>query len=415
MSNFLTPDRTYKANGLTVKEFLLTKSKNNPNKIDMPSGNRKKTVAITVHNTEAVNVSSSTTMAEQYTRATYNNAMKTVRVHYYVDNVCAWQNLPDDYVNWSCADGTSDANSGNNTTVAIEVIGNSAAAEANAVKLVAYLLNKYNLDVADGVRSHTYWLARKAGKSGTIDTMCTTKGLAKYCPIYILPHWSTFKSNVEKSLNALKGTSTSSSSSSSTSSSTATSTTITYRVRKTWADASSQIGAYSSLDNAKKACKTGYSVFDEKGNVVYTNSTSTTTTTVSVPDVKYRLYSNGAWSSEITNATSYAGKDKYAANGFAATVSKGSLKYRVHLNGGGWLSWITAYNINDWNKGCAGLKTQQIDAIQIELLNCSGYQVKYRVSSTASSNYYDWVEGISDYAGVFGKPVDKVQIEIIKK
>ena len=43
-----------------------------------------------------------------------------------------------------------------------------------------------------------------------------------------------------------------------------------YRVRKTWADAKSQIGAFTNLDNAKKACKEGYSVFDDKGNVVYT-------------------------------------------------------------------------------------------------------------------------------------------------
>lgn len=43
-----------------------------------------------------------------------------------------------------------------------------------------------------------------------------------------------------------------------------------YRVRKTWKDEKSQIGAYKSLANAKKACKTGYSVFDENGKVVYT-------------------------------------------------------------------------------------------------------------------------------------------------
>ena len=42
-----------------------------------------------------------------------------------------------------------------------------------------------------------------------------------------------------------------------------------YRVRKTWEDAKSQIGAYRVLDNAKKACKSGYKVFDSKGNVVY--------------------------------------------------------------------------------------------------------------------------------------------------
>lgn len=42
-----------------------------------------------------------------------------------------------------------------------------------------------------------------------------------------------------------------------------------YRVRKSWADAKSQIGAFKSLDGAKKICKAGYKVFDEKGNAVY--------------------------------------------------------------------------------------------------------------------------------------------------
>ena len=44
-----------------------------------------------------------------------------------------------------------------------------------------------------------------------------------------------------------------------------------YRVRKSWADTKSQIGAYKSLENAKKNCKEGYSVFDNNGNIVYTN------------------------------------------------------------------------------------------------------------------------------------------------
>ena len=43
-----------------------------------------------------------------------------------------------------------------------------------------------------------------------------------------------------------------------------------YRIRKTWKDAESQIGAYSNLDTAKKECKEGYSVFDENGKAVYT-------------------------------------------------------------------------------------------------------------------------------------------------
>ena len=45
-----------------------------------------------------------------------------------------------------------------------------------------------------------------------------------------------------------------------------------YRVRKTWVDSASQIGAYSSLNNAKAACDkagSGYYVFDENGKAVY--------------------------------------------------------------------------------------------------------------------------------------------------
>lgn len=44
-----------------------------------------------------------------------------------------------------------------------------------------------------------------------------------------------------------------------------------YRVRKTWADSKSQLGAYKVLANAKKRAdeNPGYHVFDEKGNSIY--------------------------------------------------------------------------------------------------------------------------------------------------
>ena len=47
-----------------------------------------------------------------------------------------------------------------------------------------------------------------------------------------------------------------------------------YRVRKSWGDSSSQIGAYGSLQNAKIACKNGYYVFDNNGNIVYPKNDS---------------------------------------------------------------------------------------------------------------------------------------------
>ena len=50
-------------------------------------------------------------------------------------------------------------------------------------------------------------------------------------------------------------------------------TEVWYRVRKFWADAASQKGAFHSLDNAKRCAdeNAGYSVFDESGKVLYTS------------------------------------------------------------------------------------------------------------------------------------------------
>lgn len=42
-----------------------------------------------------------------------------------------------------------------------------------------------------------------------------------------------------------------------------------YRVRRSWEDAASQVGAYKTLANAKKACKEGFTVYDWNGVAVY--------------------------------------------------------------------------------------------------------------------------------------------------
>ena len=58
-----------------------------------------------------------------------------------------------------------------------------------------------------------------------------------------------------------------------------------YRVRKTWADAKSQKGAYKILSNAKKCADAnpGYSVFDVNGVIIYTPKTTTTEPATAVP------------------------------------------------------------------------------------------------------------------------------------
>ena len=254
----LRPDATTTFGGVTVNEYLLTK--HNPNRIDMPSVSMAgKIIGVTVHNTDWITVASGTTPAEQYTRATVNNNMKDVRVHYYVDNVCAWQNLPHSLSGWHAADGSGN---GNRRTIAIECIMSSAynstdkKSEDNCAKLAAALLKQYGLDI-NHLYTHTHWLNVRDGRNGTIDQLNTMYNRYKMCPAYILPYWAEFKKKVQSYLNA--GTSTIF----------APSTKQLYRVRKSWADAKSQLGAYSSLENAKKACKAGYSVFDNSGKVVY--------------------------------------------------------------------------------------------------------------------------------------------------
>lgn len=76
-----------------------------------------------------------------------------------------------------------------------------------------------------------------------------------------------------------------------------------YRVRKSWKDAASQIGAYKTLDNAKKACKSGYSVFDSKGNVVYTPAAKATIKVGSTVKLKSgaKTYTGGKIASFVYN------------------------------------------------------------------------------------------------------------------
>ena len=118
----LRPDTTTTLGGVTVKEYLLTK--HNPNHIDMPSVSMEgKIIGVTIHNTSWITTASGTTPAEQYTRATVNGNMNDVRVHYYVDNTCAWKNLPLTLSGWHAADGSGN---GNRRTIAIECIMSSA-------------------------------------------------------------------------------------------------------------------------------------------------------------------------------------------------------------------------------------------------------------------------------------------------
>lgn len=184
MAFYLTPDKIRTEHGLQIKEKILPDgNKNKPNR-NLVSGTPR---YITIHNTDRIIVSSETTCAEQYVRATFNGNMGGVSVHYYIDDVDCWQMLKETELGYHAADGYSGP--GNTTSLAIEIIMDGSGKEYNqkaedrGALLAAILLNRYNLSI-DKMVSHNHWYSKK------------------YCPAYILPHWSTFVAKVQSYLNS---------------------------------------------------------------------------------------------------------------------------------------------------------------------------------------------------------------------
>ena len=143
--------------------------------------------AVCIHNTnDLANVEDD---AEQYTRATWPNCnMGGVVVHYYVDELGAWQNLREEEQGWHAGDG---AGPGNTQSVAIEIImdGSTGAdnvkAEDNGARLAAAILHRWGLGI-DDLHSHYFYNG-------------------KNCPLYIRPHWAAFEAKVKGYLEALAG------------------------------------------------------------------------------------------------------------------------------------------------------------------------------------------------------------------
>lgn len=137
-------------------------------------------------------------------------------------------------------------------------------------------------------------------------------------------------------------------------------------------------------------------------------------------DVTYRVRAGGKWYPAVKNLSDFAGKVGVAITDVAMKVSKGSIKYRVHVKGGAWLSWVTGYDINDKKNGYAGVG-EEIDAIQVYYYtpnSISPYKrAKYRVAPV-KKGYYSWqydtetTDEQDGYAGKYGQSIDRFQIVI---
>ena len=108
-----------------------------------------------------------------------------------------------------------------------------------------------------------------------------------------------------------------------------------YRVRKSWTDASSQIGAYSILANAKAMADShpGYTVYDSTGKAVYPVSAAFApyTVQITISDLRIRT---GPGTNYAANG--YTGKGVFTV--VAEATGTGAGKWGKLKSGAGWIS-----------------------------------------------------------------------------
>ena len=124
----------------------------------------------------------------------------------------------------------------------------------------------------------------------------------------------------------------------------------------------------------------------------------------------------------VNNLSDFAGLPGRTIAGIAIKVIKGTVKYRVHVKGKGWLPYVTGCNWSDANNGYAGYPGAVIDAVEVyydtpaDIVAKYGYQkAQYRVAPIGGG-YYPWQfdnevgNGQDGYAGCFGIALDKFQL-----
>ncbi|WP_426423346.1 GH25 family lysozyme [Pediococcus acidilactici] len=143
-------------------------------------------------------------------------------------------------------------------------------------------------------------------------------------------------------------------------------------------------------------------------------------------DVTYAMHQrHGHWLSPVKNAGSgnngFAGMPYSAHDMLYIKASHGSIKYRVHTKEDGWLPWVHKANKNDTVNGVAGIKGHTIDGVQMYYTTPSGetyQQAYYRSQSTQRAGYLGTcadngsVAGYDSWAGMYGEPLDRLQISI---
>lgn len=118
----------------------------------------------------------------------------------------------------------------------------------------------------------------------------------------------------------------------------------------------------------------------------------------------------------VRNLQDFAGVQGRKITDIAIKCDVGSVSYRVHVLGRGWLPFVSGCNWNDGNNGYAGYG-RVIDAVQVIYHPPVGswQKAQYRISPV-KRGYYSWqyndetTGGQDGYAGAFGVPMDRFQL-----
>lgn len=136
---------------------------------------------------------------------------------------------------------------------------------------------------------------------------------------------------------------------------------------------------------------------------------------------------NGSWWPDVTDFNNtdengYAGAPYTSHDYLCAWVDRGTLSYRVHTVGGGWLPWVHKGDKGDLVTGCAGIAGHAIDGVQMYYTTPGGEdykQVWYRSQTTERAGWLpvccddgSTYEKYDGWAGMYGEPLDRLQVKI---
>lgn len=233
--------------------------------------------------------------AQKLRNSWQSNASKYV-THYVCDDKMIIQTMPDNLKCWHVGSPGNDkwiglemgepdsivANDPDVGTGSGFTIKDRAAATAyvtgaynNAVQLFAKLCKQYGWNPYEAIWTHGEVSRRRLSNTDHIDPEHIWRGLG-------LPYtMDTFRRDVAAAMNGAQPEKPTEPAKPAEPESDQ-----IYRVRKSWKDAKSQIGAYKNLDYAISACKEGYAVFDKDGKQVYANKDYLVRVTASALNVR---------------------------------------------------------------------------------------------------------------------------------